>query len=287
MGLQMLVNAILLGGLYALMGIGFSLQWGISGIINLSYGAMVMLGSYISLEIFNFFHIDPFISMIMSGAILFVLGAIIYRGLLQPFLKGGIVFTLILTFAARLIIENIILKVWSADYRTIRLAYAGGNFQFGDAYVPLIKFLSFIVAGILIYLTYLFMMKTKTGKGIQAVALDKEGAQAVGINVEKMYMINFALGTALAGLTGSLWASIYAFSPHLLGPIVGKVFIIAILGGLGNIWGAAAGGLLLGFAEVAGASFLGSQWQEAIGMVIMVSVLLWRPYGLMGKKFFG
>jgi len=131
------------------------------------------------------------------------------------------------------------------------------------------------------------MMKTKTGKGIQAVALDKEGAMAVGINVEKMYMINFALGTALAGITGSLWASIYSFSPHLIGIIVGKVFIIAILGGLGNIWGAAAGGLLLGFAEVAGASFLGSQWQEAIGMVIMVGVLLFRPHGLMGKKFFG
>ncbi len=287
MGLQMLINAILLGGLYALMGIGFSLQWGISGIINLSYGAMVILGSYISLEFFNLFHLDPFISMIMSGAILFIIGAAIYRTLLQPLIKGGIVFTLILTFALRLVIENIILKVWSADYRTIRVTYAGSNFQFGDAYIPLIKFLAFIVAGILIYLTYLFMMKTKTGKGIQAVALDKEGAQAVGIDVEKMYLINFALGTALAGLTGSLWASIYSFSPHLLGSIVGKVFIIAILGGLGNIWGAAAGGLLLGIAETAGAVFLGSEWQEAIGMVIMVSVLLWRPYGLMGKKFFG
>jgi len=287
MSLQMLINAILLGGLYALMGIGFSLQWGISGIINLSYGAMVILGSYISLEFFNLFHLDPFISMIMSGAILFIIGAAIYRTLLQPLIKGGIVFTLILTFALRLVIENIILKVWSADYRTIRLTYAGSNFQFGDAYIPLIKFLAFIVAGILVYLTYLFMMKTKTGKGIQAVALDKEGAQAVGIDVEKMYLINFALGTALAGLTGSLWASIYSFSPHLLGSIVGKVFIIAILGGLGNIWGAAAGGLLLGIAETAGAVFLGSEWQEAIGMVIMVSVLLWRPYGLMGKKFFG
>jgi len=287
MGLQMLINAILLGGLYALMGIGFSLQWGISGIINLSYGAMVILGSYISLEFFNLFHLDPFISMIISGAILFVIGAIIYRGLLQPFLKGGIVFTLILTFAVRLIVENIILKVWSADYRTIRVTYAGSNFQFGNAYIPLIKFLAFLVAAVLIYLTYLFMMKTKIGKGIQAVALDKEGAQSVGMDVEKMYLINFALGTALAGLTGSLWASIYSFSPHLLGSIVGKVFIIAILGGLGNIWGAAAGGLLLGIAETAGAVFLGSEWQEAIGMVIMVSVLLWRPYGLMGKKFFG
>lgn len=287
MSLQMLINAILLGGLYALMGIGFSLQWGISGIINLSYGAMVILGSYISLEFFNLFHLDPFISMMISGAILFVIGAAIYRAFLQPLIKGGIVFTLILTFALRLVIENIILKVWSADYRTIRVSYAGSNFQFGDAYIPLIKFLAFFVAAILIYLTYIFMMNTKIGKGIQAVALDKEGAQAVGMDVEKMYLINFALGTALAGLTGSLWASIYSFSPHLLGPIVGKVFIIAILGGLGNIWGAAAGGLLLGIAETAGAVFVGSEWQEAIGMVIMVSVLVWRPYGLMGKKFFG
>ena len=287
MGLQMLINAILLGGLYALMGIGFSLQWGISGIINLSYGAMVILGSYISLIAFNLLKMDPFISLILSGALLFIMGVLIYRSLLQPLLKGGIIFTLIITFAIRLIIENIILLIWSADYRTIRLAYAGSNFQFGNAFIPFTRFLSFILAIVIIYVVYLFMNNSKIGKGIQAVALDKEGAQAVGIDVQKMYMINFALGTALAGIAGSLWASIYPFSPHLLGIIVGKVFIIAILGGLGNIWGAAAGGLVLGLAETSGATFLGSEWQEAIGMVIMVTVLLVRPHGLIGKKFFG
>ena len=283
----MLINAILLGGFYALMGMGFSLQWGVSGIINLSYGAMVILGSYVSLTVFDLFGIDPFISMAISGALLFMLGAISYRTLLQPFLKGGIVFTLILTFALSLILENIILKIWSADYRMIRLSYAGKNFRLANAYVPLIKFLAFILAMLVIYLVYLFMKNSKLGRGIQAAALDREGAQAVGIDIEKMYMINFALGAALAGIAGSLWASINSFSPHLLGPIVGKVFIIAILGGLGNIWGAAVGGLVLGFAETAGATFLGSQWQEALGLAIMVSVLLWRPHGLIGKKFFG
>ena len=193
MGLQMLVNAVLLGGLYALMGIGFSLQWGISGIINLSYGAMVVLGSYLSLIIFNALNIDPFISMFLSGAILFLLGSFIYRFSLQPLLKGGIVFTLIITFAIRLVVENVILLVWSADYRTIRVAYAGGNFQLMNTFIPLTKFLTFILAGIIIYLTYLFIMNTKIGKGIQAVALDKEGAQAVGVDVQKMYMINFGL----------------------------------------------------------------------------------------------
>ena len=283
----MLINAILLGGFYALMGMGFSLQWGVSGIINLSYGAMVILGSYVSLTVFDLFGIDPFISMAISGVLLFMLGAISYRTLLQPFLKGGIVFTLILTFALSLILENIILKIWSADYRMIRLSYAGKNFRLANAYVPLIKFLAFILAMLVIYLVYLFMKNSKLGRGIQAAALDREGAQAVGIDIEKMYMINFALGAALAGIAGSLWASINSFSPHLLGPIVGKVFIIAILGGLGNIWGAAVGGLVLGFAETAGATFLGSQWQEALGLAIMVSVLLWRPHGLIGKKFFG
>ncbi|MDD3656617.1 MAG: branched-chain amino acid ABC transporter permease [Atribacterota bacterium] len=287
MSLQMLINAILLGGLYALMGIGFSLQWGISGIINLSYGAMVVLGSYLSLIIFNMFNIDPFISMFFSGFLLFLLGAFVYKFTLQPSIKGGIVFTLIITFAVRLIVENIILLVWSADYRTIRLSYAGSNFQFLGTFVPLTKFLTFLLAGAIIYLTYQFMMNTKIGKGIQAVALDKEGALAVGVDDQKMYLINFALGTALAGVTGSLWASIYSFSPHVMDVIIGKVFIIAILGGLGNIWGAAAGGILLGFAETSGATFLGSQWQEAIGLVIMVLILLFRPHGLIGKKFFG
>jgi len=283
----MLINALLIGGLYALMGAGFSLQWGISGIINLSYGAMVILGSYLSLAMFDFLNIDPFISILISAAILFFLGAAIYRGLLQPLIKGGIIITLILTFAVRLVLENIMLVVWSADYRTIRLSYAGYSFQIGNAYVPLIRFLTFIIAIAVIYAVYRFMMGTKIGKGIQAVALDREGAEAVGIDVEKMYLINFALGSAIAGGAGALWASIYSFSPHLVGIIVGKVFIIAILGGLGNIWGAAAGGLVLGIAETTGAVFLGSEWQEAIGMAIMVIVLVWKPYGLLGKKFFG
>lgn len=287
MSLQMLVNAVLLGGLYALMGLGFSLQWGISGIVNLSYGAMVILGSYISLECFDLLHLDPFVSMIISGVILYALGGLIYRTLLQRVVRGGIVFTLILTYAVRLITENGLLRVWSADYRTIRVTYAGNNFQFAGAAVPLVKCLVFVVVAVLVYLTYCFMMKTKTGKGIQAVALDTEGAQAVGISVEKMYLINFALGTALAGIAGSLWASVYTFSPDSINMITGKVFIIAILGGLGNIWGAAAGGLLLGLAETVGATLVGSQWQEVIGMAIMVIVLLWRPYGLLGKKFFG
>ncbi|NLL61928.1 MAG: branched-chain amino acid ABC transporter permease [Candidatus Atribacteria bacterium] len=287
MSLQMIINAILLGGLYALMGIGFSLQWGISGIINLSYGAMVVLGSYISLIIFDVFKIDPFISMLFSGFLLFLIGAFAYKFIIQPSIKGGIVFTLIITFALRLIVENLILYIWSADYRTIRISYAGRNFQFLNSFVPLTKFITFLIAGILIYFTHLFMMNTKIGKGIQAVSLDKIGALAVGVDDKKMYLINFAVGTALAGITGSLWATVYSFSPHVIDVIIGRVFIIAILGGLGNIWGAAAGGMLLGFVETCGATFLGAHWQEAIGLAMMVLILLFRPHGLMGKKFFG
>ena len=262
------------------------LQWGISGIINLAYGAMVILGSYLSMVLFNAFGVDPFLGIPLSGLVLFVLGAMIYRGILQPLSRGGMVFTLILTFAVRLVLENFMLVLWSADYRTIRVPYGGVSFDFLGAHIPLVRLLAFIVAMVTVFLLYMFMKRTKTGKGIQAVALDRVGAQAVGIDIQRMYLVNFALGSALAGGAGALWASIYSFSPHLVGMIVGKVFIIAILGGLGNIWGAAAGGILLGIAETAGVSFFGAEWQESLGMVIMVAVLLWRPYGLLGRKLF-
>ena len=284
--MQTIFNALLLGGIYAVMGVGFSLQWGISSIINLSYGTMVILGSYIALAAFNHLGIDPFLGLFISGTVLFFLGAIIYRLILQPLAKSGIVFTLILTFAVALILENFMQAVWSADYRTIRVSYAGISFQFAGAYLPLIRVLAFVVAGVVVSGLFLFFKQSKTGKGIHAVALDKVGAEAVGIDIQKMYRINFALGAALAGGAGALWASIYSFSPHLVGTLVGKVFIIAILGGLGNIWGAAVGGLALGMAETLGATFVGAEWQEAIGLVIMVLVLVFRPYGILGQKYY-
>jgi branched-chain amino acid transport system permease protein len=286
MGMQTIFNALLLGGIYAVMGVGFSLQWGISSIINLSYGTMVILGSYVALAAFNHLGIDPFLGLFISGAVLFFLGAIIYRLILQPLSKSGFVFTLILTFAVALILENFMQAVWSADYRTIRVPYAGISFEFAGAYVPLIRVLAFVVAGVVISGLFLFFRHSKTGKGIHAVALDKVGAEAVGIDIQKMYRVNFALGAALAGGAGALWASIYSFSPHLVGTLVGKVFIIAILGGLGNIWGAAVGGLALGLAETLGATFVGAEWQEAIGLVIMVLVLIFRPYGILGQKYY-
>ncbi len=286
MAMQTIFNALLLGGIYAVMGVGFSLQWGISSIINLSYGTMVILGSYIALAAHSRLGIDPFLGLFISGTVLFFLGAFIYRTILQPLAKSGIVFTLILTFAVALILENLMQAIWSADYRTIRLPYAGVSFEFAGAYLPLIRLLAFVVAGLVISGLYVFFKRSKIGKGIHAVALDKVGAEAVGIDIQRMYLINFALGAALAGGAGALWASIYSFSPHLVGTLVGKVFIIAILGGLGNIWGAAAGGLVLGLAETLGATFVGAEWQEAIGLLIMVLVLVFRPYGILGQKYY-
>ena len=128
------------------------------------------------------------------------------------------------------------------------------------------------------------MMNTKIGKGIQAVALDKEGAMAVGVDDQKMYLINFALGTALGGITEHCGNHLQFFSP-CYGCNHRQGLYYCHLRGLGNIWGAAAGGLLLAFVETSGAIFVGSHWQEAIGLVIMVLVLLLRPHGLIGKKF--
>ena len=205
---EIALNGLLLGGLYTLMGAGFSMQWGISGIINLSYGGMIVLGGYIAIGL---------------------------------------------------------------DFFVVHL--------------PLIKVILFGISILAVLLVYLFMNRTKPGKAIQASALNPDGARFIGINTERMYMYNFGIGCAIAAVAGALSSNINAFSVVLAGGLLGKVFVITVLGGLGNIWGAALGGITLGLVESFGTVTVGSEYNEALGLIVMVVVLVLRPRGLIGKKF--
>ncbi len=283
---QILLNGLMLGGIYSLMGAGFSLQWGISGIINLTYGGTIILGSYLAFTIAKVFGIQPLVSALPVGAALFILGLLIYQLLLRPTIRrGSFVVTLVMTFAIELVLENFMLLVWSSNYRIISSPYSSISIQIGPAYVPLSKIIIFLISLIIIYLVSLFMAKTRIGRAIQASALNPTGAQITGIDVQRMYTINFALGSALGGVAGALLSNINSFSVVLTGSLVGKVFIIAILGGLGNIWGALLGGITLGLVESYGTVIFGSAYSEAIGLVVMVIVLVLRPRGLIGRKY--
>lgn len=282
--LQVLLNGLLVGGLYALMGLGFSLQWGISGIINLTYGGTVILGAYLSFTFFRIFGLQPVLSAIPASAILFAFGFMVYQFFLRPILRyGSFVITLIMTFAIELVLENIMLLVWASDYRMVSSIYS--VLRIGKLSLPINKVIIFTVALFLTYLVYLFMAKTNYGRAIQASALNLTGAQIIGIDVQKMYAINFALGSAIGGAAGALMSTLSAFSVVMTGLLLSKAFVIAILGGLGNILGALLGGVTLGLAESIGITIFGPAYSEAIGLMVMVIVLVLKPRGLIGRKY--
>lgn len=286
MFLSVTLNGLMIGGLYVLMGTGFSLQWGISGIINLSFGSMTVLAAYLAFMFYSLLGLQPLITAIPIAGLIFLLGLAVYHFLLRPTIRRAPLFvTLIMTFAVGMVIENFMLIAWGADYRMVTSPYSGLSVQLLNTNLPFVKIIVFFVSLICVYAVHLFMSKTKTGKAIQASCLNPQGAEVIGIEVPKMYGINFGLGAAIGALAGVMVTNLTAFSVVLSGTLLGKVFIIAVLGGLGNILGAAVGGLTLGLVESYAAVTIGPEFNEAIGLVVMILVLVLRPRGLIGRKY--
>ncbi len=284
--LQTLINGILLGGLYACIGVAFSLLYGVMNLLNLAHGSLIMIGGYISFFAFQRLGLDPFVSLPLSMCGLFVLGYAVQRFVINRVIDANIFMVMILTFGLDLILINAALLLWSADYRTINPGYGGLGIQLGAVVIPALRFAVFLMALLLTGGLALFMARTETGQAIQATALDRYAARLVGIDVMKIYAITFAISSALAGAAGTLLALVLPIYPEMGGALTIKAFIISVLGGLGGLYGALVGGIILGVVELAGGYILGPTYQVALGLMILLLVLMFRPQGLLGKKFF-
>jgi branched-chain amino acid transport system permease protein len=283
---QILANGVLLGGLFAIVAMGFSVVWGVMNLINLAHGAFIMLGAYITFWVFELWGIDPFLSIPISMAVLFCLGYLIQRHVINLVVRAQVFMTLILTFGLEILIMNLSTVVWTGNYRSVTTPYSGANIEIGPLIIPSVRLAIFLIALAITVGLYFFMSRTKLGNAIKATSLDKEAAQLVGVEIGQMYAITFAIGGALAGAAGSLLAIISAISPYMGGPYTLKAFVICVLGGLGSIIGLVIGGLTLGIAESLGTILLGPGYADAISFVIMVIILAIRPQGILGKKFF-
>lgn len=284
--LQTVVNGILLGGLYACIGVAFSLLYGVMNLLNLAHGSLIMLGGYVSFFAFQRLGIDPFATLPLSMALLFAIGYAMQRLVINRVIYANIFMVMILTFGLDLLLINAALLLWSADYRSISPAYASAGFHIGTVVIPILRLAVFVTALLLTGALALFMSRTRIGQAIQATALDRYAASLVGIDVMKIYAITFGISSALAGAAGTLLALVLPIYPEVGGPLTIKAFIIAVLGGLGGLYGALVGGLVLGVAELLGAYLLGPTYQVGIGLIILLLVLIFRPQGLMGKRFF-
>lgn len=284
--LQSMINGLFFGAIYAVMGIGFSLVWGVMKIINVAHGSFIMIGAYITYELFRRFGVDPFLSLPITMTFMFFLGFVIQKYLLNRIVRGSIFITLTFTFGLQILLANICLLIWKADFRSIRVPYASQGIEVGPVVMPSVRLGIFIAAMVLTLLFYLFLRKTKTGVAINATSLNFEGAKTVGVDVMQIYAITYGVGAALAAAAGSLLIPVMSVNPFLGADLVQRVFIVSVLGGLGSPLGALLGGLLLGLVETTSTVFISSSYQELVGFAVFLLVLIFRPQGLTGKRFF-
>jgi branched-chain amino acid transport system permease protein len=283
---QAILNGILFGAVYVCIGMGFSLVWGVMNIINLAHGSFIMLGAYITYTLFTYLKIDPFLTLPISMLALYFIGYASQKYLLNYIIRASIFITLTFTFGLQILIANVALLIWTADFKSAAPGYSGEGIVLGGLVLPYIRCAIFIVALILTYLFYLLMARTKTGKAINATALNLEGAKTVGVDVAEIYARTMGISAALGGAAGALISPIMTINPFIGGPLVGKAFVVAILGGLGGTMGAFAGGMALGLAEQVGSIFFSAGYQEALGFIVLVLVLIFRPQGIVGKRFY-
>ncbi len=289
---QDLVNGILAGGILAVVALGFSLVWGIMNIINLAHGSFIMLGAYTTYQLTKSFGLDPFLTMPIAFVLLFALGYLVQRLLINRVARAPILITFLLTFGLSLLVVNLALIVWTGDTRGVTTSYSGANFTFGGVTVPLVKLLTLAAALVITGLLQLWLTRSRTGRAIRATSMDIGAAQLAGVRVRQIYAIVFGLGAGLAGVAGSLISLSYAMTPSMGDPFLIKGFVVCVLGGLGSVQGALIGGLAYGIVEafatqyngtILGQSISGSGLQDAIALIALLIVLIVRPTGIAGK----
>jgi len=279
---QSVVSGALTGSLYAMIGVGLTVVFGVMRIINLAHGEMVMLGMFGAYWGQARWHLDPFLSILLWAPLMFLAGMAIYRLLLRKIVPGGELNTLLYTAGLSLLVANVALLAWSGDYRTISLSYGAEPVRpFGISIaVPLL--VAFALAYAVTAALWLFLTRTDLGRAIRATSQSPEAAILMGIDVDRVATFTFGLGTALAAAAGVLLAPSLYLYPTVGELLIVKCFVIVVLGGLGSIPGAIAGGVLLGVVESLGAVYVSSTYKDGIGFVIFLAVLLYRPAGLFG-----
>jgi Branched-chain amino acid ABC-type transport system, permease components len=280
--LQILVNGLVLGSLYACMAVGFSLVWGVLNVINMLHGSFIVLGAYISFFLFRHAGVHPFVSVPIAAAVLFALGYALQRGAINRVVARPVLTTLTLTFGLDMLAYNLMILAFSAT--PVRIILDLGRVEAAGVIVPVDRLAAMLLALLLTAVLYAVMRGSKIGRAIVAVRMDRDAATLMGIQVERIYAVTFALGALMAGAAGALLALIFPISPTMSGQYLGKVFIVCVLGGLGNVPGALAGGFALGLIEAFAGVYLGPQNAMTMGYVLMLLLLLVRPTGLMGRK---
>ncbi len=282
--LQSLISGILVGGVYALIGIGLTIIFGVMRVINFAHGDLLMLGMYATYFLFTLLHVDPFVSIVITMPLMFLFGAFLQKAFINRALDALPQNQILLTIGMGLVMSNSVMLAFTSDYRILTTTYSSGSVEIHGISVSTPLVVSFVVTVFITAALYWFLYRTDRGQAIRATAQDREAAQLMGINVRRMSIVAFGLGTALAAAAGALIAPTYYIFPQVGSVFTLKAFVITVLGGMGSIVGATLGGILIGVAESVGGVYLGSGWKDVIVFVLFLLVLLFKPSGLLGTS---
>jgi branched-chain amino acid transport system permease protein len=283
--LQAVINGILIGGFYAVMMLGFSVIWGVMGIINLAHGEFLMVGAYMTWVLNKQYGVDPFLALVVVLPAMFLLGYIFQRLLINRIIERPFLIALLVTYGLSVAMASTVKLIYKADPRVTETALTGFWNLSGSVGIPATKFYILVAALIMMAGLHLFLQFTRLGKSIRAAAQNKEAARMVGIEIGQVYAITFAICIALTGAAGALISPTTSIFPFM-GPVLTlKAFAITAMSGLGNIPGALMGGIVLGLVEQLIATLVpgvGSNLGITSSFILLVVVLVARPQGLFG-----
>lgn len=282
--LQTVAGGILTGGVYAMVGIGMSLIFGVMRVVNFAHGEFLAVGMYGTYILFRVFGIDPYLSLFLVLPAGMLLGAVVERLFLAPIAKAPEHSAILMTVGVGLILSNVLLFLFGAHPQTIFTSYSTATVHLGGITLSVPLLISFGLTMLAILGLYALLMRTDLGRGIRATAQNPDAAELQGVNTEFIRVVVFGIGTTLAMMAGVLLLPVLYVFPTVGSIFTLKAFVVTVLGGMGSVLGAIGGGLLLGVVESLGAAYGATGYRDALGLIAFLLVLLIRPAGLFGKS---
>ena len=281
--LQTLASGVLIGLIYALVAVGLTLIFGVMDIVNFSHGEFLMLGMYAAFWMWSLLALDPIWTLPLSAIGLFMVGAAVYRLVIKRIIGAPALSQVFTTFGLMILLRGIAQFLWKPDFRTIDRSSVSGQVSVLGIQLGLPQVVAGAGAVLTTLAVWLFLTRTRAGAALEATAADREAAQLMGIDSQRMYTLAWGIGAACAGVAGGLLATFFPIFPEVGASFVLIAFVVVNLGGFGSVAGAFWAGIIVGVVEVMGGLLLGPQFKTAIVLALFLAVLVWRPQGLLGK----
>jgi branched-chain amino acid transport system permease protein len=281
--LQSLASGLLIGLIYALVAIGLTIIFGVMDIVNFSHGEFLMLGMYSAFWMFALWHLDPLLTLPVTTLLLFGVGVLVYRLVIQRIVKAPMLSQIFTTFGLMILLRGAAQFLWTPDFRTIENSSVSGSIALGGIQLGIPQLVAGAGAIIVTLIIYGFLTRTRLGAALEATAADAEAARLMGIDSQRMFSLAWGIGAACAGVAGGLLATFFPIFPEVGANFILISFVVVNLGGFGSVAGAFWAGILVGVVEVMGGLLIGPQYKMAIVLGLFLAVLVVRPQGLLGR----